>query len=825
MNKLFYLCCVVSLQIHTVHAQRWINIGMDGGLSGIYTVDASLHKLYLHTQSGMLYSSTDNGRTAKRFIYLPLQLQYSIDGFWASDGYFFIATNSNNGQDCWRTSDDGATWTKLTDPGISRGEKFPQYSNGRGEIYSQYSRSTDFGLTWRPIWIEGNTTPRITDLIFTNDPSIMYSLDAEYGYPMRTTDSGTTWHQIMNRVPTFPDRYRRLYKSPLDEKVLFLIGYFGKVTKDCIFRSTDGGDSWELSGTNWLDNGEGIYKSCVVFADSSKIFLTVGGFWTPWASFYVSYDLGKSWRFKRDSLEFVYLWKDAKTLFGIDSKRRIIAATTDDGTSWNHIFHPKADLGVPTFIDSSTLLSLYNDWYISSDRGHTWSEFSIPSLPIRGAGKIFSLHTNPPVIFANGARSIDGGKTWTTWQNDKRYTLGSILAVHPAQDSILFVTGKRNSDQKNFILSTKDAGTLYDTTSFPTLTRLVISKSNPDVMVGTYQYSWMWHHDRHQIDATSDGGVSWFSPKILGFTATHDSSQSAPKFDTPRISETQFISINPSSGNEFYHHKKYDEYNTNSYDTHFEFFVTSKNGVNGPWSSLKGITMPGTPINDMIYSSTGDTIFVLISSGLRLSLDHGNTWKHINISFGNGNIAVDWERHFIYASSRENGVLTSTDFGITWQTMNQGFYTNRVSSVHLDWMGNLFASADDGIYKWEAFVDIKNEEIIPLSNNLCQNYPNPFSDRTTIRFAITDFDSQITERNNASLSEIGNPKSRRSESSTVTSLKVFDLLGREIATLIDGEIEVGEHTIEFEVNKLSKGLYFYRLTTQNYSETKMMIIH
>ena len=80
-----------------------------------------------------------------------------------------------------------------------------------------------------------------------------------------------------------------------------------------------------------------------------------------------------------------------------------------------------------------------------------------------------------------------------------------------------------------------------------------------------------------------------------------------------------------------------------------------------------------------------------------------------------------------------------------------------------------------------------------------QNYPNPFNPSTTINFSLN--------------------------SSEKITLKIFDALGKEIETLIDDYFESGYHSKLYILNsKLSSGVYFYRLSTQEYSETKSMVL-
>lgn len=93
-------------------------------------------------------------------------------------------------------------------------------------------------------------------------------------------------------------------------------------------------------------------------------------------------------------------------------------------------------------------------------------------------------------------------------------------------------------------------------------------------------------------------------------------------------------------------------------------------------------------------------------------------------------------------------------------------------------------------------IQISNE--IPASYSLSQNYPNPFNPKTIIKFSI--------------------PKV------TFVSLKVFDALGREIEQLVNGNVNAGTYTADWDGEKYNSGIYFYMLKTENYSESRKMIL-
>lgn len=107
-----------------------------------------------------------------------------------------------------------------------------------------------------------------------------------------------------------------------------------------------------------------------------------------------------------------------------------------------------------------------------------------------------------------------------------------------------------------------------------------------------------------------------------------------------------------------------------------------------------------------------------------------------------------------------------------------------------------------------------------LTFNLAQNYPNPFNPSTTIQYTIPYF----VDRNSASLQN----NEQFGESLYKVTIKVYDILGREVTTLVDKEQQPGNYAVVFNANsvnrKLSSGSYFYRLTVGSFSKTKKFLL-
>ncbi|MBT8387195.1 MAG: T9SS type A sorting domain-containing protein [Ignavibacteria bacterium] len=91
-----------------------------------------------------------------------------------------------------------------------------------------------------------------------------------------------------------------------------------------------------------------------------------------------------------------------------------------------------------------------------------------------------------------------------------------------------------------------------------------------------------------------------------------------------------------------------------------------------------------------------------------------------------------------------------------------------------------------------------NNDFSPQDFALEQNYPNPFNPSTTIRYSIRE--------------------------STLVSIKVYDVLGTEVVTLVNEVKPAGKYTISFDASTIASGIYFYKLKAGSFVETRKMIL-
>ena len=134
-------------------------------------------------------------------------------------------------------------------------------------------------------------------------------------------------------------------------------------------------------------------------------------------------------------------------------------------------------------------------------------------------------------------------------------------------------------------------------------------------------------------------------------------------------------------------------------------------------------------------------------------------------------------------------------FGTTTEPKSYSFVDDNVSTGIYKY--RLKQIDFDGSFEYSNEIEVE-VDFTPKEFVLYQNYPNPFNPGTTIRFSLP-------------------------ESGTVT-LKVYNALGQEVNSLMNGFMEAGSHTINFDASSLNSGIYFYRLNSGQFSEVRKMTL-
>lgn len=151
----------------------------------------------------------------------------------------------------------------------------------------------------------------------------------------------------------------------------------------------------------------------------------------------------------------------------------------------------------------------------------------------------------------------------------------------------------------------------------------------------------------------------------------------------------------------------------------------------------------------------------------------------------------------------------SKDFGMNEYQRGAGLsITDKFAENKISLCGVYTTYMESKIFVYEVgdvTVGMDNEDAIPTTFSLSQNYPNPFNPTTKIKFAIPAVGNGLSSfRNNLAV------------------IKVFDVLGREITTLVNEYKPAGTYEVEFDGSALSSGIYFYQLKSDSYILTKKM---
>jgi hypothetical protein len=186
-------------------------------------------------------------------------------------------------------------------------------------------------------------------------------------------------------------------------------------------------------------------------------------------------------------------------------------------------------------------------------------------------------------------------------------------------------------------------------------------------------------------------------------------------------------------------------------------------------------------INNIIYASANGSI-PFTEGGLYKSTDAGSNWSVVSFPFQSVQIVALF-KSTLFALT--NGIIyLSTDNGINWSDISDG-----LTGVSEFQISNEYLYAKNSIWEiWHKpspLSEINTELNNPIDFVLEQNFPNPFNSSTIINYGLK-VDSKV-------------------------NLKIFDLLGREIKTIINEEKPKGNYLAEFNATGLPSGVYLYKM--------------
>jgi ligand-binding sensor domain-containing protein len=465
--------------------------------------------------------------------------------------------------------------------------------------------------------------------------------------------------------------------------------------------------------------------------------------------------------------------------------------STNNVNNWLKVSAPWMDTGIETvaFCDPLLFAGSTLGMYRSADNGTSWESVNT-GLTNRYINHItYTITVSDTHLFTGtwggGAfRSSDCGSTWSA-VNDG-LTRAHILSL-AVTDTNLYA----GAEGGGVFLSNDDGDNWKSLRRNATVYSMAINGTN--IYAGGNQYlihstnngtSWNW------IPLGSSQISSFAMKDFYLFVGTqgdgvYRTSDNCSTWDTVNTGLTNIII------NALYFH------NTDLFaGTEDGIYLSTDNGDNWVVSN-QGLTNLNvytiTDIEDSLFAGTGDGVF--------LSTDNGANWNAFNSGLPSGAISS-------FAAS-DSGLFAITVDGIhflknssaDWISVNEDLQFSPLCLMASDVY--LFAGTrGGGVWRRplsEMYTLLEEYKSKPfLTFVLSQNYPNPFNPTTTIAFDL--------------------PKASN------VSLKVYNILGEEVATLVSDRLSAGSYSYEWDASNLASGVYLYRLQAGDFVETRKMVV-
>lgn len=572
----------------------------------------------------------------------------------------------------------------------------------------------------------------------------------------RTTDAGITWTKSAS-----PGAIRAL--AICAGRVIAASYEAG------VFCSTDAGVTWSQIGSQFSGCG-----SASLIAKDSTLFLAgcmPGGVFR-------STDFGTTWIRSVNGLGDTIVTSLAASDSGILAVTwSAVNRSTDMGLSWSFLDSARL-ASIPNFV------TLGNDWFVagqgvarSSDNGLSWANQSVGlrMADINTVAVCSNGHDLLALTRAGVFRSTDSGSTWEGAGVNPLEVAGFV-----AFGGKLFIGSSGGG-----VFASSDDGTTWSfadsglTTRYDSYVRAILA-TEKYLFIGTDT----------GVFRSSDTGRTWTQFKVGSCEVV-----SLGQFGNRIFAGTGDGWIPCCGGTLFY-----------STD-----FGTTWDSVN---SSLRGLVVYS-------FASERGFFFAVTDSGVFRSADSGITWEHLSYDFSNHTRLIGTDAGILYAGA--SGLLRSADDGDSWTAIGPAipvrdmllvgrsiFYTSDfypmrrydtngstgivvdtgIDGIGGNWLGvggnYLFAGGGlGGTFRRQLSEMMSVEREASASGFMIETNPNPFRMQTTIRFFL--------------------PHAGHA------SLSLFDMLGREIATLVDATLEAGEHTIDWDGSAATSGIYICRL--------------
>ena len=673
-------------------------------------------------------------------------------------------------------------------------------------------RTSDAGTTWELIGtsIEGNF---IKILFFDNLHGWVLgsSVDPYYNptpYFLRTTDGGVTWQQ--QTITSFNVYLTDMFF--LNNNIGWCIGNDGK-----LFKTTDGGVSWTDKS---LQQMYSTYFKSIIFKDEFEGFIS--GY---------------------DQSQYPYKF--------------IVGYSTNGGNSWTLKYSPlimESEFRTDNTLDSVFITVGYNGLILrSSDECLSWS-FCMNN-PIEELHCVDFLNNGMGIAGADSGhflKSTDGGMSWVK-KNTGYFTW--INSVQYASENFLTASGNADpyTSSYPYILTSTDAGSTWNNHTRIISTPINISGINvidtQNVFIcGSYDY-----YGDDYIFKTSNGGINWQQ----AYSSSYDNLNDIKSFGSDIIfacgerNYSQGLFLKSTDGGQNWTSQTlsstYSIYGLSLPDTlaiyaHTDDRVLKSTNMGQSWSTIYQPSYPYFRDMEFVSADVGFVAGGYYPSSLYKTTDGGVNWnvytitsnsevnsinfpsENVGYACGYNNIyktingGVSWTQFYIsnvynfydIAFNDEmngwvignNGIYHTQDGGLSW-ALEFGLSDYTVNTFGIKRIESLWAAgAGCKIIKYNGdlttTVSFDQNSVLPTEFALLQNYPNPFNPLTKIRYDISKA-SQV-------------------------NLKIYDVLGAEVTTLVNEFLQPGRYTAEWNASRFASGVYIYSIQAGDFVQTKKMIL-
>jgi photosystem II stability/assembly factor-like uncharacterized protein len=581
-------------------------------------------------------------------------------------------------------------------------------------------------------------------------------------YMFRSTNNGDSWMQLNVGFP----QLNGCFSLAASQTGLVLAGIVAGTTANGLIRSTDNGNTWGL-----VLNVP--YVRAIAFNAMGHIFIG-----TDYSGALRSTDNGSTWIAVNTGLPSPP--QRGVAAIAVDGSGALFAGTprgvfrsTNNGENW---VASSSGLG-QKYIGSLTLDSVgtlfagtLTGVFRSTNSGASWqpvndgiTDYAVTVLAKNSSGHIFAGSSEGWGFF----RSTNEGNSWEDMSSDGARLGMSSLAISASQH--LFA-----GSQAGVSRSTDNGGSWVSVGPTSFVSCLAINASG-NIFAGVYDY---WF-DLGAVFRSTNDGTSW----------TRVDSAMAAVF-TLVVTGSGHILTGTRTG--VYR-------STNNGDTWIHFGSSPAN------------------VRMLALNNAGHLFAGTYASGMFRSIDGGQNWTAINFGLPSTYIkalAVDARGEIFVGLGtswpfRGEGVFHSTDNGTTWTSINEGFGDLNVISLLVAPSGRVYAGTlVEGVFSRSGTTTVRlGDEELPGGFALEQNYPNPFNPSTKIKFQIPSSKLRF------GISDLG-----------FVSLKVYDILGREVRTLVNDNLPPGSYEVTFDAGGLASGVYLYRLRAGEFTQTKRMLL-